>query len=518
METYTQNQPTPYPQELLVIARQRTSSLRKLGVLSLVVAFVAMLPLAYYGLLSAALFTPKVLIGFGVGILVFAGMSKYLPLAADEQLRSLIRRRAILVGAGVGLVSGGIVRVNTNLFISEVVQISLGVTSIAAIIFGIILIVLGARIKLGKPDPALKAVMKSVELSCGWVYRLITALIWLSASALFIVAISLTRGNMFTFLLFPSAVAAQTFARSCFERKGGRMGLWAAVTAILLCASLVTVPFSFTGGLLDNRPFFASYTGETLDKSFDAMKVNNVKIEWYSGDIDIKPSSSDKVEIYGSLTTDDVKAECTLENGELTISAHDTSWFNIMDQRLTVGIPDGKRFGEFSVNSAAGDVHISADFTTDKTTVSTASGKISSNELCSAELELNTASGDVNVTILNHPDFGVGTSLRVSSASGDVSVNGDFLEVKLNTTSGNISVGVDRPGQSISAETVSGDTRFLLGKAVEGFTLGYETVSGDVSSSLGTKTPGKIAYNENSDFTAKLTAQSVSGNIAVVKN
>jgi hypothetical protein len=112
------------------------------------------------------------------------------------------------------------------------------------------------------------------------------------------------------------------------------------------------------------------------------------------------------------------------------------------------------RFGEVSVNSASGDV----DFETvdGRLGVNTASGDVEVGRVA-GEAKINTASGDV---ILGE----AATDVRVRSASGDQTVRSAASgKVELNSASGDVEVGI-RSGSRVFVDltSMSGDTKSEL--------------------------------------------------------
>jgi hypothetical protein len=143
--------------------------------------------------------------------------------------------------------------------------------------------------------------------------------------------------------------------------------------------------------------------------------------------------------------------------------------------------------------------------------------------------EIRTVSGDVSLE-------GVGGNLTLQSVSGDTLVAGDDLDLRATTTSGDLSVHVERfrsarvrsvsgdvrlagafdAGPEHSVESVSGDLEIA---PTNGLTVGTTSVSGDVHSELPSRRESgrgrkSIAVG---DGAAALTYRTMSGDLSIVR-
>ena len=95
-------------------------------------------------------------------------------------------------------------------------------------------------------------------------------------------------------------------------------------------------------------------------------------------------------------------------------------------------------------------------------------------------IDMETVSGDVTVSQINCREF------YFSSVSADLDITGgDFQVLKADTVSGELDI--EGNGQSIEANTVSGDIELRLTDGPEEYTINFDTVSGDISGITGYK-------------------------------
>jgi hypothetical protein len=151
------------------------------------------------------------------------------------------------------------------------------------------------------------------------------------------------------------------------------------------------------------------------------------------------------------------------------------------------------------VTTASGDTEIIG--TLAKATVTSASGDVSVADEVGV-LEMRTASGDVTTA-------GVRESLTCHSASGDVRCEGAGTTTKIRTASGNVRLSVDVPSD-ISVRTVSGDVAVTVARGLE-VDVDATSISGRLSSTM----PLDASTGESPQDAVSISAKTVSGDVKV---
>ena len=152
------------------------------------------------------------------------------------------------------------------------------------------------------------------------------------------------------------------------------------------------------------------------------------------------------------------------------------------------------------VTTASGETKITGDL--NKVVVTSASGGVSIDDEVGA-LEVRTASGDVTTSRVRE-------SLTCHSASGSVRSDGAGSETKVRTASGNVTLAVGS-SSNISIRTVSGNVLVAVASGLD-VDVDATSISGHLSSTLPLdSTKGGPA----STHAVSISAKTVSGNVTV---
>jgi DUF4097 and DUF4098 domain-containing protein YvlB len=199
-------------------------------------------------------------------------------------------------------------------------------------------------------------------------------------------------------------------------------------------------------------------------ETFQTPEPPKLRIFVPSGDVQLETAdvAETTVEVEGPLE-DDAKIE--LHRNEIVIEVGKKRFGNGGDHRVRVRAPHGSdvdanvasadvegrgRFGRVEVNSASGDVAF--EDIVGRLNVNSASGDVAV-EHVTGEAKINSASGDVT---LGQAD----SDVRVRTASGDQRVQSAASgKVEMQSASGDVEVGIRRGSKVwIDASTMSGDT------------------------------------------------------------
>lgn len=225
-------------------------------------------------------------------------------------------------------------------------------------------------------------------------------------------------------------------------------------------------------------------------------KIENIEVDWPSGSVSVVSHSgntfllSEKAE---EGMPEDLRVHWWLEGTTLHVkfaaSGASLRLSHTWHKDLTLTVPEALSFDDVVIRAASAEINAS-DLAAETLRVSTASGNVSIS--CAANtIKLNSASGNIQLNQRDNAD-----AVCIDTASGEINVNLSQADtVYFESASGKIKVtaaSVD----SLSAKTASGDISCELEAAPSECKL--RAVSGAVTLSL----------PEDSDFTANISTTS----------
>lgn len=252
-----------------------------------------------------------------------------------------------------------------------------------------------------------------------------------------------------------------------------RIVIW-SVVAVILCGLLM---WGLVGhyGFEFHLPWVSggSMEGYTYGgTSFDASEIDEVQVEWVSGDMTIREGSEISFEeTSGSRLNEDEQLVYKVDGRRLIIQEYRRSFWlgSTPSKDLTLELP--KKLKRLTVEIVSADVTMQGTFAID-------------------EMDLEGVSGDWEVD--------------------EVSCQ----EISLETVSGNMNVTVQEPPREIDADTVSGDINLYLPESA-GFSAEVDGVSGDLTSEFPvTSEKGRHVYG--SGYT-EIDLDTVSGDLVIRK-
>ena len=206
-------------------------------------------------------------------------------------------------------------------------------------------------------------------------------------------------------------------------------------------------PFFFFGS---SYPFADKYTAGNT--SIAADKLEEINIDWISGNIQIERYEGDTIEVQeansASLSEAD-RVHSYYENGTLKIEFQKSKRFSFhsitQNKSLLLRIPD----------------------------------KFSSTPL--EKIDIDNVSADISVDGLQIKDFSADT------VSGNIRVKGAVENFETDSVSGDSALTSTVTPKEIEVDTVSGDTTITV-PADSQFSIDYDSISGDLSNAFPTKT------------------------------
>ena len=227
-------------------------------------------------------------------------------------------------------------------------------------------------------------------------------------------------------------------------------------TAILLILTVIlaagigngsnSFPFFFFGS---SYPFADKYTAGNT--SIAADKLEEIEIDWISGNIQIEPYSGDTIEV-------EEENSASLSEGDRVHSYYENGILRIQFQK-------SRRFSFHSI-------------TQNKALLLRIPEKFSSTPL--NKVEIDNVSADISVDGMQIKEFSADT------VSGDVNVKGAVENFETESVSVNSTLTSTVTPREIDSDTVSGDTTITV-PADSQFSIDYDSVSGELNNAFPTK-------------------------------
>lgn len=307
-----------------------------------------------------------------------------------------------------------------------------------------------------------------------------------------------------------------------------RIIIWSIVSVVLISVLVLGISLSgrFTFGRIQIGSFIIGTDISNFERGnaeFDYSDIKNLHINWSSGSVTIKESTTDKVKIYEDTVSENDRMYYNLTgNGTLEIYDRKDTFtligigLGVNNKNLTVEVPKKAELVDTNVSAASADVEIT-DCNSQNMTVNTASGTIVLTNVKGTNLEIGTASGTVST---NNCDY---TDIESGSVSGSTTIKtySTCERFEANSVSGEVEVffenvynnnkPVDCKLREIGVEAVSGGVTVNLPTNIEGFTAELESVSGAKNIGFnGTQYDDKTVYGNGK---TEIDIETVSGKI-----
>ena len=210
----------------------------------------------------------------------------------------------------------------------------------------------------------------------------------------------------------------------------------------------------------------------------DKTDITILDIDWITGDVKVRLTNNDTITVEEMVSDNGYDAHpmvVTDDSGILKIRYADKAWMNAIDppqKALTVYLPRevAENLTEVSFSS------VSADFDVDPLTVR-------------EKFAFSSVSGDLKTDTI----MAENVNAEVSTVSGKIELDGSFLRVTGESTSGKIDVKLRNCPEKLNIVTVSGDVELELPDSTN-FWLGYDTVSGEIDCEVPVQRDGEHYY------------------------
>jgi DUF4097 and DUF4098 domain-containing protein YvlB len=240
-------------------------------------------------------------------------------------------------------------------------------------------------------------------------------------------------------------------------------------------------------GLFNGRSFglFSKYVYDNGDKYITGDRditdnIQNVDIDYISGDVYLEVSESDSISIKETSKKDlddDHKVHSYVEGTTLFIKYCASSKninLNNLDKTLTVSIPKNVTLGNLKISVSSGNT--AAVCSSDSIDLHTSSGNIDFTVVGNCtNLTANTSSGDVKLGLET------ADTVTISVASGSIDVDSDYIKsLDAKASSGDGTYTLRTVPENTQIKTSSGNITVNLPEEID-VTAQFKVVSGDVS-------------------------------------
>ena len=234
-------------------------------------------------------------------------------------------------------------------------------------------------------------------------------------------------------------------------------------------------------------------TAQAAKVLFSAEEVRSLKIEWASGNIDIRTGDVKAIEVTESGYYSSQQAMVYKQVGDtVSIRFHDASikvdLFSVISKDLTVIVPKDWNCDQLTVNAASADLK-AENLTAADVGISAASGQCNFVDCTIENLDIDTASGNIHYS-------GVLNTLDCDAASAN------FVGVLSNTP------------RSIDMDSASGDLDLTLPEGC-GFKVSMDAISGKFHSDYPTYYDGDCYVYE--DLRCDIDFDGASGSVRIRK-
>lgn len=275
------------------------------------------------------------------------------------------------------------------------------------------------------------------------------------------------------------------------------------------------------------------YTFYGTEYTVPASGIEEVKIEWPAGMVEIAPQEEEHTIFFYEAST----GELTNETQLLYVVDDETLYIRFAQPKFTVRdakklmlyLPDNwleelevetasagvaissLSVGDLDVDTASGCVALSG-VRAKSMDISTTSGDVALGSVAAAKLEVDTTSGNVG-------GVAEANECKVDTTSGNVQVQGmSGRKYRLDSVSGELSLTLDGEGPfDVEVDTTSGGIVLAMPGQLE-FSLDFETVSGSIDPggfSLSGGSGGKYVCGSGP---SQIEVDTTSGNLRLVQN
>lgn len=290
------------------------------------------------------------------------------------------------------------------------------------------------------------------------------------------------------------------------------------IFATVLCGCRDIQMPGFNGKVFDGANSFGmsdfDATGYSVGNATITDKVDDIEIDWASGEVTIKEHDKDTIiieEISKKELDDADKMRYKVEDGVLKIRFCKASFNDFVKKDLVVTIPKGKQLGKFKYDAASANLNFD-ELNVENFDSDSASGKITGKKLIATdEVKTDSASGALEIT-----EALTAKSLDVDTASGSVTVkNAEVSDgINLDLASGKVDIGLAKMCD-VDIDSASSNVTLSVPKDAS-FTVDYDSASGKLNMECSASVQGGKYTVGDGEYSVKV--DSASGDLNIKEN
>lgn len=239
---------------------------------------------------------------------------------------------------------------------------------------------------------------------------------------------------------------------------------------------------------------------------------NSIEIDAKETDVIIKPSDNGGVSAV-CVGRENVKHTVSVENGTLKITLNDErKWFDRLEfflKPLSITLYlNASQYDALKVSSSTGDVSVDGAFTFGNVNITASTGDIEIKNIVAAKLDLTVSTGDIRVSTVNCEG-----DVSVSISTGETIFTDLTCKNLISTGSmGDVTLKNVVAAESFSIERSTGDVRFDNSDAVN---ITVKTSTGSVKGTLRT---AKVFNTKTSTGSVSVPDTASGGNCNITTN
>lgn len=296
-----------------------------------------------------------------------------------------------------------------------------------------------------------------------------------------------------------------------------RIVIWSVVAVLLGGILICALVFAEAPNTLIINPGIYKYDNQneySVGKTdYVSATVENIAVDWISGEVNIIPYDGDTVKIE-ETSYDDIEEKYELrwrikENTLYIKPCKSTGAWNLANKipakYLYVYLPESLAadINKIEIETASASINITG-VTATEMDAATASGDMWLEKCTATNLNIENVSGYVNCTGLN------AETVEAETVSGNLEFMGNLNELDAESVSGTVYLSATDAPDRADVSTVSGEIKFAVPDN-DGFNIRLDSVSGKITSDFPlTVNNGNRTYGNgirNYDF------ETVSGNV-----
>lgn len=306
---------------------------------------------------------------------------------------------------------------------------------------------------------------------------------------------------------------------------------------MLLFSSIMLISCD-TGNIINNTRYTYSDSEKYSvgDAYFPTILVENIDINWYSGNVYIEQSEDENIsfyEIIDSELSDDLKVHYLLDDGTLYIKyvkSQEILSYSFKSKELHVKVPQEFKFNTFKCALISASISLSS-LNSDICNIETLSGNINAGKVNTNVMKIEAISGNINISSNTIDRLRIDNTsgiisitkskinkLDIESISGKTNVsNSDIIDyVNFESISSSCELSFNTIPRNISFESTSGNITLLFPLDTD-FIIELDSTSGtvDFDEEFKLHKNGKKYYTKKPESKININVDTISGSVHI---